>query len=285
MIGQRTAGAFLVSELGRSGNERRSRADRRQASEATAVERRTTAERRIVPDRRLLTDLPAQSPGSARSPLNEIDEHRHALSARVGRDVGHDVAALDYLLNVRPGTQRPTVIDSAELAEIERRAMTDPLTGLFNRGFFESVLTRELASCRRHDTGTAVLLVDLDDLKATNDRWGHGAGDAALRSVATVIRRQLRGADVPCRVGGDEFAIVLPDTRRSGALLVGERIVADVRDSFELGIAGFRLALTVSVGVSWYSALCDTYDELLEAADTALYDAKAKGGDCVAEVS
>jgi len=289
MIGQRKAGAYLVSEIGRSGGERRSRTDRRQSSASVAIDRRAAAERRTVPDRRLVADVaeePSPSPAAsapASHPLAAIDAHRRALSAQVGRDVGEDVAALDYFLNVRPGDRHPRVIDSAELADIERRAMTDALTGLYNRGFLDAALRRELARCRRHGTMASLVLVDLDDFKATNDRWGHSAGDAALRCVAQVIRAQLRAVDAPCRYGGDEFAIVLPDTYRSGALLVAERIVAEVRRTFERGVAGCRLALTVSVGVAWYGALCSTHGELLEAADRALYAAKAAGGDYVAE--
>jgi len=286
MIGQRKAGAFVVSEIGRSGSERRTRKDRRQAGTSVAVDRRAASERRTAPDRRLVPDVAEEPPASSPPQLNEIADHRRALSAQVGRDVGQDVAALDFLLNVKPGAQRPTVIDSAALADIERRAMTDALTGLFNRGFLESTLRREIARCRRHGVMTSLVLIDLDDFKAANDRWGHGAGDAALRGVAATIRRQLRVADAPCRYGGDEFAVVLPDTYRSGALLVAERIVAEVRHSFGMGrVAGCRLALTVSVGVAWYGVMCGTPGELLEAADRALYEAKAGGGDRVAEAS
>jgi diguanylate cyclase (GGDEF)-like protein len=293
MIGQRTAGAFVAGEIGRSGGERRSRADRRQAAKAVALDRRAAAERRAAHDRRLVAgpmwEPPPPSPAivdPAPSQQDAIAAHRRMLSERVGRDVGQEVAALDYLLNIKPGAHRPTVIDSAALADIERRAMTDPLTGLFNRGLLESALTREIARCRRHGVMASLVLVDVDDFKATNDRWGHGAGDAALKAVADVIRRQLRAADAPCRYGGDEFAIVLPDTYRSGALLVGERIVAEVRHEFVLRrIAGCRLGLTVSVGVAWYGAMYGTHGELLDAADRALYAAKAAGGDRVVEAS
>ena len=292
MIGLRKAGAFVAREIGRSEGERRSQTARRQARKPVAVDKRAGGERRTTRDRRLDADAaleplapPPRTAGTDGSlpQLDAIVEHRRALSAQVGRDVGPEVAALDYLLNIRPGEQHPTVIDRAALADIEFRAMTDALTGLFNRGFLESTLTRELGRCRRHGVMASLMLIDVDDFKATNDRWGHGAGDAALRGVAEVIRRQLRVADAPCRYGGDEFAVVLPDTYRSGALLVGERIVTEVRRAFERGLAGCRPALTVSVGLAWYGATCSTRGELFEAADRALYQAKAAGGDCVAE--
>lgn len=291
MIGHRKAGAFVVSEIGRSGRERRSATERRVTSKPVAVDQRAAGERRTRADRRLTADEveePSPAPCHSDHALPHraaIVEHRRLLSEQVGRDVGHEVAALDYLLNIRPGEQHPTVIDRAALADIEFRAMTDALTGLFNRGFLESTLKRELARCRRHGVMASLMLIDVDDFKAANDRWGHGAGDAALRGVADVIRRQLRVADAPCRYGGDEFAVVLPDTYRSGALMVGERIVAEVRRAFERGVAGCRLTLTVSVGVAWYGAMCATHGDLLEAADRALYQAKGAGGDQVAQAS
>lgn len=281
MIGQRKAGAFVVSEIGRSGKERRDHIERRQGNQAVVVDRRTTAERRQRPDRRVTAEeMVAPSPVPHQ---DAIGRHRLSLSATVGRDVGQDVAALDYLLNIKPSAQRPTVIDSVELADIQRQALTDGLTGLFNRGFLESALSQEVARCRRHGVMVSVVLIDVDDFKATNDRWGHGAGDAALRAVANIIRRQMRAADAACRYGGDEFALVLPDTYQSGAALVGERIVAGVRRQFEEGrVAGCRVALTVSVGVAWYSLASATKTALLAAADRALYAAKAAGGDRVA---
>ncbi len=283
MIGERKVGAFVASEIGRSGGERRSQKQRRQAGTSVAVDRRTASERRMTADRRLVAAA-AEEAVEAPAPLDAIAAHRRALSAQVGRDVGQEVASLDYLLNVRPGSQHPTVIDRAALADIEFRAMTDALTGLFNRGFLESTLKRELSRCRRHGVMTSLVMIDVDNFKDTNDRWGHAAGDSALQGAADVIRRQLRTADAPCRYGGDEFAVVLPDTYRSGALLVAERIVAEVRHRFATRrMCACPVALTVSVGVAWYGATCSTRSELVEAADRALYQAKAAGGDCVAE--
>jgi diguanylate cyclase (GGDEF)-like protein len=282
MIGTRTAGAFVASEIGRSGRERRTQTDRRQAITTVSIDRRITAERRLFLDRRLTAPF---EPANL-SPATAIDTHRRVLSAQVGRDVGEDVAALDYFLNVRPGAQPPSVLDAAELADMECRAMTDSLTGLFNRAFLDSALTRELARCRRRGVVTSLVLIDLDGFKGTNDRWGRHAGDAALCGVAGVIRRHLRAADAACRRGGDEFAIILPDTGRSGALLVAERVVGEVRRAFAARlIDGCPIAMTVSVGVAWYGTTCSTRAELLEAAELALRSARTGGGDRLAEAS
>ena len=225
MIGERKAGAFVASEIGRSGGERRDWKERRHATKPVALDLRATGERRLVPDRRLGDDG----------------------------------------------------------VDLRSRVMIDERTGLFSRGFFEAALKRELARCRRHGAMASLVLIDVDDFKATNDRWGEGAGDAALRATAAVVGRHLRATDVACRYGGDEFAIILPDTYRSGALFVAERILAEVRRSFERGVDGCRVALTVSVGVAWYGAMCSTLGEFLEAADRALDAAKAAGGDRVEE--
>jgi diguanylate cyclase (GGDEF)-like protein len=220
---------------------------------------------------------------SAAAPLPLPDDaiagHRRALSGSLGRDVGHEVAILDYFLNVSPRLMPPRV--SLERApEVEQQATTDVLTGLFNWGFLESTLAQELARCRRNGEMASVVLVDLDGFQTMNDRFGHGLGDAVLRAVTGVIRRQLRASDVPCRSGGDKFAIVLPDTYLSGALLVGSRIVAEVRHHFSAHpIEGCRVAVSVSAGVASYGATCATSDALLDAAQRALEEAKAAGGD------
>ena len=169
---------------------------------------------------------------------------------------------------------------------IETLAMTDALTGLYSRGFLESDLKRELARCRRHGVMTSLVLVDLDDFRATNEHWGAEAGDAALRGTADVIRKRVRAADAACRYSTDGFAIVLPDTYRSGARLVADRIVEHVRRAFiARRVLGCPLALTASAGVAWYGATAPTKGTLLDAAVRALAAAKAAGGDRVEEAS
>jgi len=309
MIGDARTGVFVARAMGRSMRERRRRAERRRMTASVPVERRAPGERRVTPDRRSpshATWEPVQAPAEVQeSPpfadrlrrlvhlevsepeaerhWRAIVQHRGQLSESVGRDVGEAVATLDYCLNVSPQLVEPTVIERATLADIEHHAMTDGLTGLFNRGFLDSVLAHEIARCERHGAMMSVALVDVDGFKDANDRAGHGVGDAALQAVGDVIRRGLRATDFPCRYGGDEFAIVLPNTYRGGALLVGDRLVTAVRRHFsEAPLVGGGIALTVSVGVAWYGAACGTKTTLLVAADRALYEAKAAGGDGVA---
>jgi len=159
---------------------------------------------------------------------------------------------------------------------IATRAKTDALTELHNRGAFEDLIAALL-----EDPGApslTLLMLDLDGLKALNDRHGHPAGDAVLREVAGSIRAAVRARDRACRYGGDEFAILLPDTARAVGVQVAERIRA--------GIAGLDAAaghgVTVSVGVACAPDDATTRDGLVAAADVALYRAKALGGNGLA---
>jgi diguanylate cyclase (GGDEF)-like protein len=160
--------------------------------------------------------------------------------------------------------------------EMERRAKTDPLTGLANRRAVEEALAREMDRSRRHGAPLAVLMIDVDHLKQINDQHGHEAGDDVLRHLAAVIAETVRSVDVPGRwTGGDEFLIVLPDTsevqaRRLAARLlerIGQRPV--VRD-------GVSLSASLSVGVAEYKK-DEPSESLIRRVDQALYAAKNAG--------
>jgi diguanylate cyclase (GGDEF)-like protein len=165
----------------------------------------------------------------------------------------------------------------AELSE------TDPLTGLSNaRGFFDR-LGAELARSRRYREPLALLSVDLDGLKSINDRYGHRAGDVAIRSVAEVIRSELRESDLGARWGGDEFAVLAPSTSRVAALALAERIRGLIPQR------STRWPLSVSVGVATVDPNTDGEDidsaTLMRAADAAMYEAKRSGRDRVVAAS
>ena len=165
----------------------------------------------------------------------------------------------------------------AELSE------TDPLTGLSNaRGLFDR-LDAELARSRRYREPLALLSMDLDGLKSINDRYGHRAGDDAIRSVSDVIRSELRESDVGARWGGDEFAVLAPSTSRVAALALAERIRALIPQR------STRWPLSVSVGVATLDPSTDGegFDSatLMRAADAAMYEAKRSGRDWVVVAS
>lgn len=212
-----------------------------------------------------------------------IARHRENMLHRLGRDIGLEVAALDYFVNINPRLVGPAILERAALEEIERAAMVDVLTGLFNRRFLETALTREVERCRRHQLTFSFVMFDLDNFKALNDRCGHDAGDVALQTLGELISRRLRSIDIPCRYGGDEFAVVLPDTDRVHAAEIGARICADVARYFaDRKVAGCRLALTMSAGAADYGGERDSVEALMQGADRALYAAKEAGGNQVA---
>jgi diguanylate cyclase (GGDEF)-like protein/putative nucleotidyltransferase with HDIG domain len=171
--------------------------------------------------------------------------------------------------------QASAAIESGRrLEHLRHLAEHDPLTGLRNRREFEPRIERRMSS----DTGASLLVCDLDNFKRVNDSLGHQTGDDVLRRFADVLRRCTRGSDVPTRLGGEEFAVVLPGTPGDEALIVAERLRLAVRAEF----LGFATPVSVSVGIAASSADLDTAPDLLRAANRALYAAKRLGRDrCV----
>ena len=217
-----------------------------------------------------------------------IEAHRRDVSQQLARDIGAAVAGLDYLQNISRDLIAPTVIERDVLEALERRAVTDPLTGLSNRYHFEAVLKREVARCVRYGAKLSLLLLDVDQLKGVNDRWGHQVGDRVLSGVASAIQETLRNTDVAARYGGDEFAVILPDTDAPAGRIVAERICKNVRvpigEEVEPGVAA---EVTVSGGLAALPLAITAASEaqLIVAADQALYLAKGRGGNCVTEAA
>jgi diguanylate cyclase (GGDEF)-like protein len=152
---------------------------------------------------------------------------------------------------------------------LRETARRDPLTGCLNHGAFHDAVAVELARTKRSDRPTAALLVDLDDFKSVNDRFGHLAGDELLRRVGDVMRSVLRADDVAGRIGGDEFALLLPELRIDHAQVVAQRLLAALAES----------GVSASMGVAIAEDGDLDADGLLGRADIALYEAK-RGGKC-----
>jgi diguanylate cyclase (GGDEF)-like protein len=251
----------------RTGAERRASIGRRGASPEDGQPGRVSLER-LFPYAQF-TDR------DALAPVQAIAAHQHDLGTQLGRDPGFLVGALDYLLNITHDLVAPTIVGHEVLEILERRSVTDPLTGLFNRYHFDATLKREVARCRRHAARLSLLLLDVDELKTVNDRWGHHAGDRMLGRVAATIRQRARGSDIACRYGGDEFAVILPDTDARGARVAAERIrlLLPARTR-----AAVPRALTVSVGIASFPRDATTDRELVAVAEHALDAAVARGG-------
>lgn len=164
-------------------------------------------------------------------------------------------------------------------AQLEQQALHDPLTGLANRRKFFERFELEVARSKRLHTPLALLMVDIDDFKAINDRFGHLAGDSCLRAVSVVLRGSIRKTDLAARFGGEEFVVLLPDTAERSAMATGERIRTCVEaEPLIVGKGKVPLRITVSIGAAAIEpGHAISFDELVSQADAAMYQAKANG--------
>ena len=162
-------------------------------------------------------------------------------------------------------------------AQIQQQALTDALTGCYNRRSFEMQLDKELLMAKRSHQPLSVVMLDLDRFKQLNDSAGHDAGDTALRTLAECFREELRGVDSAARLGGDEFVLILPQAYAEGALIVAERLRSRIARTEIPGYGN----LSASIGIAAFPAHATSRADLVLAADAALYDAKRAGRNCV----
>ena len=215
--------------------------------------------------------------------LSEADNNTQLLR-------GLEIGVNDYLLRpvdknellARARTQirrrrythylRDSVQNSLEMA------ITDPLTGLHNRRYLDNHLKTIFNRSMIRGRPLSVLMTDIDRFKKVNDTYGHDAGDEVLKEFASRVRSTVRGADLACRYGGEEFVVIMPDTSTEVAAVVAERLRAAVESSpFALKAAGLALNVTASFGISSRVEGIETPDQLIKQADRALYEAKSAG--------
>lgn len=164
---------------------------------------------------------------------------------------------------------------------LEKQASRDPLTDLYNRRYVFGIIESELKRYRRYGERFSLVLIDADHFKRINDTYGHCAGDAALRHIADSCVKAVRDADIVARFGGEEFVILLPHTGATEAAVVAERIRESMHRS-EFSWQDEPVEITLSLGVAEVGPNADSFDDLLKAADQALYAAKRAGRDRVA---
>lgn len=161
---------------------------------------------------------------------------------------------------------------------LKELAVRDGLTGLYNHRYFQEALTVEVLRCNRHDRGFSLIFLDVDNFKMYNDVNGHPAGDIALKSIGHLIGSRLRGSDILCRYGGEEFAIILPETSMELTCQIGEEIRKQVEEhAFEGEASQPGGNLTISLGIATYEEDGRDGSTLMEVVDRRLYKAKADG--------
>ena len=164
--------------------------------------------------------------------------------------------------------------------ELRRLATTDPLTGLFNRRAFTEAMGGAIDSCcGANRQPLSVLMLDIDHFKSVNDTWGHSAGDAVIKAVSALIEKCVRGEDSVGRLGGEEFSVLLPGTPEQGARFVGERIRRTIEQMTVDCGDDVDISVTISVGgvTIGPKSTVPSGDDLLSAADAALYESKEGG--------
>ena len=161
-------------------------------------------------------------------------------------------------------------------ADLETLAAVDWLTGLYNRRHFETLAQAELARSQRYMRPLTVMMMDIDHFKDVNDTYGHATGDRVLQALATVCLATKRDADVIARIGGEEFALLLPETTDAAAAQFAERLRQQIRDCAPV-VEGEKLPITVSIGIAGAALTTSGIQPLLSNADQALYEAKHSG--------
>jgi diguanylate cyclase (GGDEF)-like protein/PAS domain S-box-containing protein len=204
---------------------------------------------------------------------------------------GHDIWALAVpSMTLGPEGERLIVLQAVDISErkrleseLQHLADRDSLTGLFSRRRFQEELEREVSRARRHGRPGALLLLDLDGFKLVNDSFGHAAGDELLTRIGNALRNILRDSDVLARIGGDEFALILPDTDLAAGRVVAEKLIDAVREYGAVTREDRRASVTVSIGITPVSGgpALDSAKLLIEA-DLAMYHAKESGKDRIA---
>jgi diguanylate cyclase (GGDEF)-like protein len=208
------------------------------------------------------------------SPVALLAVRSRPESRRVSRDT---IVPAVNLVN-----EASLALELAELHDNMRKmSITDGLTGLFNHREFYQQLRRELERARRYRHTVSLLVIDVDDFKRFNDRFGHLAGDLALRKISDLLRNCARATDIVARYGGEEFAVILPESTAGGALMLAERIKTEVAGCNFLPQAATEIRLTVSIGIYTAEEGAVSEDQMVSYADEAAYSAKHAGKNCV----
>ncbi len=200
----------------------------------------------------------------------ENPENNQLINAEINQD----------LLIGMIAEQTPLGISNIELREtLRNQSFRDALTNLFNRRYLEETLEREISRCARKSVSMALLMIDIDNFKQFNDKFGHEAGDIVIQAFANVLHQFARKEDIACRYGGEEFILIVPEVELD-AVLMRIQSLRQVASHIHVRYGSTALPpITVSIGVAMYPDHGETMNELITAADKALYEAKNSGRD------
>ena len=223
----------------------------------------------------VLTHLELE-PDKAEECWYQIVKHREKLSAILEREINLRTAICDYFCSIDVSFRNPKIVEISVFENKDKASKLDKLTNLYNRGYFDESLKRELARAKRYNLELSVLFFDLDDFKQVNDKYGHLAGDVVLKSVAQILTREVRAEDIPARYGGEELVVILPQTEKIRSLILGERIREEI-ERVEYRFQNETTHVTVSGGLASFPIDAETPADLVRYADQALYEAKSYG--------
>ena len=214
----------------------------------------------------------------------EAKNHFYKILAH-RKDISHSkkkidirVAALDYFMNTAKILKNPIFIEYGLFEKIYTHSKEDPKTRCYNPRFFKEFVQKEIIRADRYQQKFSVILLDLDNFKTVNDKEGHIYGDEVLIRFSNVLREHVRGEDIVSRFGGDEFAILLPQTGRIGARAIAERLKEKVNREFSADnrtVTEYKI--TFSAGIATYPFDATDYNSLIDTADKALYRSKFLG--------
>jgi len=232
-----------------------------------------------TPEEDRLMGIPVNLSGVNLNALKvQIEKHRAELEKKTGRDVHPTVVLLDLLATDGKSELNATIDDyflltKNALRDLLQAALYDSLTGLYSRNVLQTRLREEFRRAKRYGLPLSVIFIETDSFKVVNDTYGHLEGDRVLAYIGQFIRANLRDVDFPARYGGDEFVAVLPHTGGDIALMLANRIHAQIAE--DQRSANLCSPVTISVGVGTMVPELESEEQLLDAADRAAYLAKA----------
>lgn len=223
----------------------------------------------------ILTDFDLES-REAKKCWIEIVTHRENISNALDRKISLMTAISDYLSSYKKSLKDHKIVGISAYEKAIKDSTHDKLTGLFNKSYFQNTLNQHLSLAKRNSTDLSALFLDIDDFKEINDTYGHHSGDVILKHIALIISQELRESDVAARFGGDEFIVLMPNTYKTSALLLSERLRKAIEEK-PIKIHDTNIQLTVSGGVAGFPVDAQKAENLLNLADSALYRAKGAG--------